>query len=287
MNKIVFLIMLLLATSINAVRASNVSSDSTTQRLVADSNICSPIHIDSYQNNSLCPNITPQQQADLNKKELREKVVFWVTLISPIISFIMLLIAILQLGKQRSDSKTFSNSTNSLLCELNTLIEKHDDNAKKTREDRIMLLSGLNKGVCEINAQIFNTVLADITIQKQTISLCCDELCTLFRRLPNILKEGYPNQNPRVAILIDRIEKSTSTLVEMFKWFGSANDDSGKASLKLMQIVEKLKKEVGIATTKQQRELFVDDVITTKAELITAVESAIKNMRTKIEEYNA
>lgn len=217
----------------------------------------------------------------------RANIEFWITVITPIISIIMLLIAILQLYKQRSDSQTNSSSTNSILEKINTLIQKQDNNATKAREDRLDVLKGLKNAVCEVNSQILNNVLTDIAIQKQTISNCCDDLCALFRRTPNILKEGFPDQNPKVSALIERIEHSTAIMKEMLNCYRSFNCENEKSFLRILQIVERLKKEVGIAATKQQRELFINDIISAKTELMLTIDSSISNMRIIIEKYNA
>lgn len=287
MKKTVLLVMLFFASFVINVTANNNQSDSIVQKFVAEFDSLDQQYAGIPLNDTQTTNAIFQQQTNMRKGENFDYVLFWVTIITSVATIIMLLIAIQQLRKQRSDSKSNSESTKTLLENLSILIQNHDKNATKAREDRSKVLEELTKGVCEINTQIFNNVLTDIAVKKQDIGSCCDDLCTLFRRTPNILKEDFPNQDAKVAVHIDRIEKSTATLGEMFKCYGSYNDDCDKTFSELMSIVERLKKEVGIATTKQQRETFINEIIASKNKLMKAVDLAIMDMKTKIEKYDA
>lgn len=263
----------------------------TTTKVFATNNTIDSLNKETVGFTSASPNDTnnqvfPQQKIIAEKSINRENILFWVTILTPFISIIMLLIAILQLSKQRSDSKENSASTNTLLKNLNQLIKSQEDNANDARNDRLNVLVGLRKGVMKINTQIFNNVLTDIAIKKQEIRASCNEICFYFKRNPHVLKENYAIQDNRVINLVDRIENSISTLEEMFICYGFYDDVSKSTFNGLTTVIERLKNEPGIAPTKPRREAYLNEIITAENEMMDTVNSKIIQMRTLIEENN-
>jgi len=254
----------------------------------------SVVTIDSADRQILCFQSSDSQSLDSpscqncvsEQHNLHENILFWVTIITSVVSVIMLFVAISQLRKQRESSKKNSDSTNVLLNNLNTLIDNQNKDTEKAREDRMKVLGGLKSGVCKINAQIFNNVLTDIAIKKQEIRTNCNDICFYFKRNPHVLKEDFAILDPKVLDLVNQIENSIATLKEMFGCYGCYNDDCKNTFAKLIEMIERLREEPGIAPTKKQRDAYLYDITFAENELMQAVNTAIDEMRNLIDENN-
>lgn len=281
------LVLLFIVSLIIKSFASNNQPDSTKKVTIVelDSSVQQTgcLQYNDY-NDTITLELIPQQQVISEKSNLHNKILFWVTIITSVASLIMLLIAIIQLHRQRSDSIANSTSTNALLNNLNTLIQNQENNTIKAREDRLKVLSGLNEGVCKINTQIFNNVLTDIAIKKQEIHANCNNICFYFKRNPYVLKEDFAIKDPRVLDIVVQIENSIATLKEMFVCYGYYNDDCRNAFGNLITVIERLKNEPGIAPTKQLRDGYLNDILSAENDLMLTADTIINEMRTLIDE---
>ncbi|MBP5557960.1 MAG: hypothetical protein J6X65_09685 [Bacteroidales bacterium] len=279
---ITLLVALSLSMTITKVFAANDQHDSLGKESVIENDSPNVQKAAVPQSNLTDQDNTQQQKID-KEKICRDNISFWVTILTPFVSIIMLIVAIVQLSKQRSDSKMNSKSTNKLLGELKTLIDSQEKNAIKAQEDRLRVLGGLKQGVGKINSQIFNNVLTDIAIKKQEIHASCSEICFYFRRNPNILKEGFATQqDDRVLTLINHIENSISTLEEMFICYGFYNDNSKSSFNGLTTVIERLKNETGIAPTRERREAYLTEITTAENRMMETVNSTIEQKRNLI-----
>lgn len=223
----------------------------------------------------------------LQYHDLKDAILFWVTLISSIVNFILLWVAITQLRKQRNDSNNNSIALSQLITNLEALIKNLDRSFTKAGSERLEVLKGLKRGVCEINSQIFNNTLSEIAIKKQAIRSNCNDLELFLLRNQNLFCEGLAIENTAVLSYISNIENTCATLKEMFDCSGYLTDSQRESFIDLSNIMEPLKKEEAFAITKKNRDEWFGQFEKSKDNLLNEIDNTILNVKLQIQKSDA